>query len=123
MLEQLPHSVQDQLISGYLYKPFLQKFTDFFLFKKPPTSLLSKANYYTWHDQDYRDFMYQLITQLEPFREKGYTVLKEELDEFNEIMYVNKGKVVIGYEINKEKRYCIQYTDKVVIGAYGITFN
>jgi hypothetical protein len=60
---------------------------------------------------------------LEPFREKGYTVLKEELDEFNEIMYVNKGKVVIGYEVNKEKRYCIQYTDKVVIGAYGITFN
>lgn len=49
--------------------------------------------------------------------------MKEELDEFNEIMYVNKGKVVIGYEINKEKRYCIQYTDKVVIGAYGITFN
>lgn len=55
--------------------------------------------------------------------EKRNTILKEELDEFNEIMFVNKGKVVIGYEMNKEKRYCIQYNDKVVIGAYGITFN
>jgi hypothetical protein len=67
--------------------------------------------------------MYQLIQYLEPFREKGKTVLKEELDEFNEIMFVNKGKVMIGYEINKEKRYCIAYHDKIVIGAYGITFN
>lgn len=51
--------------------------------------------------------MYELITKLEPFREKKGTKLKQELDEFNEIMFVNKGKVVIGYEINKEKRYCI----------------
>lgn len=51
--------------------------------------------------------MYQLIQNLEPFCEKRNTVLKEELDEFNEIMFVNKGRVVIGYEINKEKRYCI----------------
>ena len=64
-------------------------------------------NYYTWHDQEYRDFMYQLLTKLEPFIEQRRTVLKAELDEFNEIMYINKGKVVVGYEINKERRYCI----------------
>ena len=46
-------------------------------------------------------------TTLEPFLEKRRTILKAELDEFNEIMYINKGKVVVGYEINKERRYCI----------------
>jgi len=51
--------------------------------------------------------MYQLITKLEPFKENRNTILKEELDEFNEIMFVNKGLVYIGYELNKEKRYCI----------------
>jgi hypothetical protein len=85
----------------------LQKFTDFFLLKKNPNASLYNTHYYTWHDQEYRDFMYQLIQNLEPFCEKRNTVLKEELDEFNEIMFVNKGRVVIGYEINKEKRYCI----------------
>ena len=30
---------------------------------------------------------------------------------------------MIGYEINKVHRYCIKFTDKVIIGAYGATFN
>jgi len=50
-------------------------------------------------------------------------VLINELDEFSEITFVNKGIVMIGYELNKEKRYCIQFNDRCVIGAYGITFN
>jgi hypothetical protein len=38
-------------------------------------------------------------------------------------MFVTKGQVLIGYEINKQKRYCIKYTDMIIIGAYGCTFN
>ena len=33
------------------------------------------------------------------------------------------GSVVIGYEINKQKRYCIKMKDKCIIGSYGATFN
>lgn len=67
--------------------------------------------------------MVHIIKNLEPFREDKHTVLYNELDEFNEILFVNKGKVVVGYEINKVKRYCIQFSNKCTIGAYGITFN
>ena len=42
-----------------------------------------------------------VISHLEPFEEKKHTILAHELDEFNEIMFVDKGKVVVGYEINK----------------------
>lgn len=59
---------------------------------------------------------------LEPRQEVKHTVLADELDEFNEITFVNKGQIVIGYEVNNQKRYCIKYTDCVVIGAYECMF-
>ena len=57
--------------------------------------------FYTWMDDEYRDFMIYVIRHLEPFQEKKHTILAHELDEFNEIMFVDNGKVVVGYEINK----------------------
>lgn len=67
--------------------------------------------------------MTELIMSLEPRQERKRTIIADELDEFNEITFVNKGQVIIGYEINNQKRYCIKYTDCVVIGAYECTFN
>jgi len=79
--------------------------------------------YYTWVDQNYRDFMNKLLTNLEPRKDARHSILVDELDEFNEISFINNGEVVIGYEINKQRRYCIHFKNKCVIGAYGITFN
>ena len=67
--------------------------------------------------------MCYVIQHLEPFEERKHVILANELDEFNEIMFVDKGKVVVGYEINKQKRYCIQFSNRCVIGAFGVTFN
>ena len=47
----------------------------------------------------------------------------DELDEFGEITFIHKGMVSIGYEINKVKKFCLQYNGKCVIGAFGVTFN
>jgi len=90
-----------------------------FSFGKPGT----RPTYYTWVDQNYRNFMTQLLLNLEPRRDPKHSILVDELDEFNEISFINQGEVVIGYEINKQRRYCIQFNNKCVIGAYGITFN
>ena len=46
----------------------------------------------------------------------------DELDEACEITFVHKGRVGVGYEINKIKKLCIQYNDKCVIGAFNATF-
>ena len=64
-----------------------------------------------------------MLGYLEPRHEEARTILINELDEFNEIIFVTKGDVAIGYEINKVKKYCIKYTDRAVIGGYGVTFN
>jgi len=38
-------------------------------------------------------------------------------------MFVSKGKIQIGYEINGADKYVIEYNNGVVIGAYGVTNN
>lgn len=67
--------------------------------------------------------MLQVLTNLEPRFEKKHTIVVDELDEFNEIIFFSRGQVAVGYEINKQKWYCLRYIDKSVIGAYGLTFN
>ena len=57
--------------------------------------------FYTWDDTEYRDFMLYILLNLEPIRYEKNTLLVNELDEFNEIKFITKGQVIIGYEINK----------------------
>lgn len=45
--------------------------------------------------------MHELISYLEPNREEKHTILINELDEFNQVEFVHKGKIVVGYELNK----------------------
>ena len=67
--------------------------------------------------------MLMVLTFLEPRFEQKHTIIVGELEEFNELIFVSRGTVVIGYEINKKKIYCIKYSNKCVIGAFEVTFN
>ena len=49
----------------------------------------------------YRDFMMQVLRSLEPRFYKKKTILVDELDEQLEIIFIDKGETLIGYEINK----------------------
>ena len=60
---------------------------------------------------------------LEPRQEDAGTILFQELDEINEVIFIEKGDCDIGYEINKQQKYVIRYTKSTVIGAYNCTFN
>ena len=124
-MKKLPAEKVNSLILSYLFKGFIWTFSDFFRIEKDfkLTATVGKKNFFTWNDDEYRDFMIYVISNLEPFEELKHTILANELYEFNEILFVNKGKVVIGYEINKQKRYCLQFTNKCVVGAFGLTFN
>jgi hypothetical protein len=63
-----------------------------------------------------------LLKSLEPRYEKKHTILKDELDEPDEILFVCKGSVVIGYDVNKVKKYCIRQKNNSVIGAFMVSF-
>ena len=66
--------------------------------------------------------MIRLLMQLEPRFEEKKTILVDELDEVNEITFVKKGCVALGFDFNKEKKYCIKYTDSIDVGAFNVTF-
>ena len=52
--------------------------------------------------------MINILTCLEPrFEEKG-TILYNELEEMNEVIFFSKGKVDIGYEFNYKKKFVIR---------------
>ena len=60
---------------------------------------------------------------LEPrFEVRGTTII-DELDEVSEITFVTHGQCVIGFDFNKEKKYCHKFTDKIIIGAFNVTFH
>lgn len=80
-------------------------------------------NYYGMEDQEYRQFMTNLLKSLEPRQEDAFTMLFEELDEIREVIFIEKGECDVGYEINKKKKFVIRYSTATVIGGFNCTFN
>jgi hypothetical protein len=74
-------------------------------------------------DQDYKYFIINVLRKLEPRIEMEKSVLYEELDEINEIIFVQSGVMDIGFEINRIKKFVFRYNSNFVIGAYNCTFN
>ena len=102
------------------------KFLDFFRLECGDTSnffSFKTATYFTWNNPEYRNYMMFILQHLEPFNEKRNTILVDEFDAFDLIQFIHKGTVMVGFEINKIKKYCLKYFNKCIIGAYGITFN
>ena len=86
-----------------MFANFQTKYIDFFRLEKTDNTFMNQKvrKYYTWKDPCYRDFMIKLLTNLEPFHFKKKSIILEELEEINEIKFICKGKVVVGFEINK----------------------
>ena len=59
---------------------------------------------------------------LEPIRFDKDEILINELEEFNQIYFIRKGHYLVGFEMNKENRFCLSFKKNNVIGAYGMTF-
>lgn len=67
--------------------------------------------------------MISLLHALEPRIEMKETILINELDEQNEILFFNHGILEIGYEINRIKVYVLRFKGINVVGAHNCTFN
>lgn len=64
----------------------------------------------------------QLLEKLEPRFEQAGTILFEELEEFNEVLLFEKGKVDVGYTLNRRKIFRMRLSFEFILGAYGCTF-
>jgi len=79
--------------------------------------------YYDMTNPVYRAFMIEVVQNLEPYHQPTGVLLVNELDEVGEILFVQKGGIGVGYEINRMKRIVLQFTNRYVIGAFYATFN
>ena len=65
------------------------------------------VQYYTWEDDIYENFMSNVLTKLEPRIEYKDTILFEELDEVNEVLFISKGIVDVGFKVNNFPKFVI----------------
>ena len=56
------------------------------------------------HDQ-YRDMMVMLVTNLEPIHYKKGNILLNQLEESGAVLFISKGKIGFGYEINRVQKF------------------
>ena len=110
----MPDETNDEIFAGYLFRPFLGKYSTFFRIpiKKNSTYFstihdeklklpFEPTSFYNWGHQVYRDFMMEVLRKLQPRREDVGTVLMAEMDECLEMFFVMKGTIGAGFEINK----------------------
>lgn len=118
---QIPDEIQDNLYEKFLYSSFLLDYRKYFIFEKKFSEL--PHNYYSWRDNQYRDFMTEILRNLEPRAEPKDSILFYELDDFTEILFFNKGQCDIGFEINRKKHFVLRQRKSIIIADHGCTFN
>ena len=69
-----------------MYPSFLNSFHRLLSF--PNNDIVEKHAHYTWQDQSYKDFMFMFLKALEPRREAAGTIILEQLEGVNEILFI-----------------------------------
>ena len=67
--------------------------------------------------------MIRILKSLEPRIFSANQDIYKELDEVNEILFIESGEYDIGYEVNKQERFKMRLGGRSVIGAFNICFN
>ena len=115
--EILPETVQNRIYCEFYFSKFLSVFKDTFKIITPQGYL------YSWTDQAYRDFMIQILRQMDYRHLNANTIIFDELDDINEVIFIESGTVEIGYQMNKRRHFVLRFVNKTLIGAYNCTFN
>jgi len=126
LFQELPSQVQRNIYSHFLFKNFIKNFEKFFDFpKENPENGPVKIDYsfYTWDDVQYQNFMIDILKTLEPRVFAARETINFELDEVNEILFIEVGEYNIGYEVNKTEKFKLRMGPNTVIGAFNICFN
>lgn len=67
--------------------------------------------------------MISILQNLEPIRFQAKTIIYNELDEVNELTFIEKGLYDIGYEINKRSIFKLRQPNRSVIGTFECCFD
>lgn len=67
--------------------------------------------------------MQQILSNLEPRQEFEGTILFNENDEINEVIFFMKGIVDIGFMINRKETFCLRLHKDSLLGAFNLCTN
>ena len=67
--------------------------------------------------------MIKLLRYLEIRHIDAKETIINELDESSELYFIQSGIYDIGYEINKVKKYRLQFGPRTIIGGFAVAFN
>ena len=67
--------------------------------------------------------MITLLCHLEPRTESPGTIIYRTIEEVDEVFFIEKGSIDIGFEMNRDTRFIIRLKQGNVIGIYNMTFN
>ena len=63
------------------------------------------------------------MLSLEPRIYKMNEIIYEELDDALEILFVMRGTYNVGYILNQQAAYRLQFTDRTIIAGFNMVFN
>ena len=78
--------------------------------------------YYTFEDKDYADFITSIFKILEVRIITKNTVIQEEISECNEIIFVERGIYMMGFQVNKKDYYKRQFKEGSIINAFNVLY-
>ena len=67
--------------------------------------------------------MMTLVLKLEARQEPKGTIIFRTVEEVDEIFFIEKGSIDIGFEINRNGKYVMRLRNGGVVGAYNVTQN
>lgn len=67
--------------------------------------------------------MIKIVRVLEPRLLHRGTIIYQTVEEVEEIFFIEKGSVDIGFEISRESKYVIRLKKGGVVGIFNVTFD
>ena len=105
-LEQVPEFVENNLLCTFLFENFLTAYSRTF---ELPMIGPRKHMKYTWENFMYRNFMVNILCNLEPIKFAADTIILDELDETSCVYFLLHNVIFhIGYGINKKAYFKIK---------------
>lgn len=96
------------IFKDFLFRDFVFKFRR--IFDLPKNKKLQHTSF-KWCDQEYSEFMINILKNLEPRFLKENEMICEELQLVMETIFLMKGCYIVGYEINKKRKYKLQFRE------------
>lgn len=142
LFDQLPGETRLRIFHDFLFSDFMHDFKKMFRFKRTETgqkganafieTLRTKSQYayqkdasypyYSCQDSLYQNFMVDILRTLEPRFFKAKAMIYNELDEVNELYFIQRGTFDVGYCLNRKTYLRFRFGAKKVIGAFNIFF-